>query len=107
MTVPIPDGYKLSAEAPLVTLVETDPANLLAAEARQTTQSHSGEGKTFLIRVPLAEPLTAGAHLNAKVSLSAFVCLPNSLCTVKNFVWTVPINVYPGSTGPIKLTAAK
>ena len=107
VTVPIPDGYKLSAEAPLVTLVETDPATFLAAEARQTTQSHTGGGTTFLIRVPLAEPLTAGVHLNAKVSLSAFVCLPNSLCTVKNFVWTVPINIYPGSTGPIKLSAMK
>ena len=107
LTLPLPTGYKLSETAPLVTLVETDPADAVAAEARQTTQSHDGVSKTITIKVPLAQPSITGSRLNAKVSVSAFVCLPNSLCTVKNHVWIVPI-VFEGSdSGPIKLEVAK
>ena len=38
------------------------------------------------------------------LSLSAFVCLPNSLCTVKNYVWNVPITFTPGGPATVKLT---
>ncbi len=105
VTLPIPAGYKLSAEAPLVALVETDPAAALAPEAVGVTQSPEHTEKTFTLKAPLAALPAAGSGLNVKVSVSAFVCLPNSLCTVKNFVWTVPLTFDPAHPGPIKLTA--
>jgi hypothetical protein len=47
-----------------------------------------------------------GSSLEVKLSVSAFICLPNSLCTVKNYVWNVPITFTPGSPSPIRLTTA-
>ena len=105
--MPIPPGYKLSAEAPLVTLVETNPADAIAADAREIPHNFDGAGKTFTVKVPLAKQPPTGSSLTAKVSVSAFVCLPNSLCTVKNYVWTVPITFDAVPAGPIKLTVNK
>ena len=105
VTLALPAGYKLSAEAPLVYLVETDPAALIAPAAA-TPVSVDHPAKTFQVRVPLAKQLPSGSELNVKLSVSAFVCLPNTLCTVKNYVWTVPVTCEPAATGPVKLTTA-
>ena len=105
VTLALSPGYKLSAEAPLVYLVETSPPGAIAAEA-EATQSIEHPDKTFTIRVPLAKQPPTGSELGVKLSISAFVCLPNTLCTVKNFVWTIPVTFDAVPAGPIKLTTA-
>ena len=62
--------------------------------------------KEFTLNLPLAKQAPTGSKLNLKLSVSAFVCLPNSLCTVKNYVWNVPITFEVGRPGPIRLTTA-
>ncbi len=107
VNLPIPPGYKISAEAPLVVLIETNPADAIAADSRGTPQNLDGAAKTFMVKIPLSRQMPTGSSLTAKVSVSAFVCLPNSLCTVKNYVWTVPITFDAVPAGPIQLTAPK
>ncbi len=60
--------------------------------------------KDFPLKLPLAKQALTGSTMTIKLSLSAFVCLPNSLCTVKNYVWNVPITFTPGGPSQVKLT---
>ncbi len=106
VTLALPPGYKLSAEAPLVYLVETDPPTAVSGEAAATAQTIEHPEKTFTVKVSLAKQPPSGSELSVKLSVSAFVCLPNTLCTVKNFVWTVPITFDAVPAGPVKLTTA-
>lgn len=106
VTLPIPAGAKLGADAPLVTLIETNPNEALPPAIRGVAREVEKPNPTFRLAVPLAQPLTIGSTLAVKISVSAFVCLPNSLCTLKSFVWTVPINCRDENIavlGPIRL----
>ena len=103
VTLPLPPGYKLSASAPLIYQVETSPANAINAEPAQSIDNPS---KTFLVKVPLAKQATSDSKLSVKLSVSAFVCLPSALCTVKNTIWTIPVTFNAKDPGPIKLSTA-
>ncbi len=103
VTLALPPGYKLSAEAPLVYLVETNPADAITTEPAQSIEHPS---PSFTVKVPLAKQPATGSELSVKLSVSAFVCLPNTLCTVKNYVWTVPITFDVTTAGPIKLNGS-
>ena len=102
----LPPGYKLSAEAPLVYLAEADRPDVFGPEVLPTGQKVDQPSKRFLLKLPLARQALTGSNLNVRVSLSAFVCLPNSLCTIKNYVWNVPITFAPGSPTEIQVTTA-
>jgi len=106
VSIPLPPGFKLSAEAPMVYLAEADPPGSLATEVSPTGQRVAEPTREFVVKLPLARQAPTGSTITVKLSVSAFVCLPNSLCTVKNYVWNVPITFNPGSPGLVKLSTA-
>ena len=100
----LPPGYKVSAEAPMVYLAEGERPDLFTPEVSTTGQRLGTPAKAFTLKLPLARQALTGSRLQVKLSLSAFVCLPNTLCTVKNYVWNVPITFTPGGPAQVKLT---
>ena len=106
VSLALPPGYKVSADAPMVYLVEGERPDVFAPEVSPTGQRLDTPAREFQLKLPLARQALTGSSLRIKLSLSAFVCLPNSLCTVKNYVWNVPITFAPGSPRQIKLTTA-
>ncbi len=106
VTLALPAGYKLSAEAPLVYLAEADQPGTFTAEVSPTGGRVEAPAREFALKLPLAKQAPTGSKLTVKLSVSAFVCLPNSLCTVKNFVWNIPITFEPGQPTRVKLTTA-
>jgi thiol-disulfide isomerase/thioredoxin len=104
VSLTLPPGYKVSAEAPMVYLAEGERPDVFAPEVSPTGQRVDQPSKEILLKLPLARQALTGSSLQVKLSLSAFICLPNSLCTVKNYVWNVPINFTPGGPSQIKLT---
>jgi DNA-binding beta-propeller fold protein YncE len=107
VAIPLPPGFKLSAEAPINYLAEADPPGSLGTEVSPTGQRLAEPAREFAIKLPLARPARTGSTMTLKFSVSAFVCLPNSLCTVKNYVWNVPITFAAGSPTEIQLTTAQ
>ena len=106
VTLSLPPGYKLSAEAPLVYLAETKEPGVFTDAVSTTGQELENPKARFLVRLPLARQAATGSKLDVKLSVSAFICLPNSLCTVRNFVWDVPITFDINSPATIPLTTA-
>jgi thiol-disulfide isomerase/thioredoxin len=104
VSLSLPPGYKVSAEAPMVYLAEGDRPDVFAAEVSPTGQRLESPAKSFTLRLPLASQALTGSTLQVKLSVSAFVCLPNTLCTVKNYVWNVPITFAAGAPAEVKLT---
>jgi hypothetical protein len=103
----LPPGYHLSAEAPLVYLAEADRPGTFAPEVSPTGQKIDQPTNPIRLKLPLARQALTGSTLQLKVSLSAFICLPNSLCTIKNYVWNVPITFNAGNPSVVKLSTAK
>jgi thiol-disulfide isomerase/thioredoxin len=107
LALDLPPGYKLSAEAPLVYLAEADRPGAFSPEVSSTGQKIDQPSNPLRLKLPLARQALTGSNLQIKLSLSAFICLPNSLCTVKNYVWNVPITFNPGRPTEVKLSTAK
>ena len=78
----------------------------LATEVSPTGQKLAEPAREFAVKLPLARQARTGSTMTVKFSVSAFVCLPNSLCTVKNYVWNVPITFTPGGAAQGRLTTA-
>jgi thiol-disulfide isomerase/thioredoxin len=104
VSLSLPPGYKVSADAPMVYLAEADRPDVFATELSPTGQRVDSPAREIQLKLPLARQALTGSSLQIKFSLSAFVCLPNSLCTVKNYVWNVPITFSPGGPPQVKLT---
>ncbi len=102
----LPPGYKVSIDAPMIYLAEADRPDVFGPEVSPSGQPVAEPSKEFQLRLPLAHQAPTGSNLRVKLSVSAFVCLPNTLCTVKNYVWNVPITFTPGSPKEIRLTTA-
>jgi thiol-disulfide isomerase/thioredoxin len=107
VAIPLPPGFKLSVEAPINYLAEADPPGSFATEVSPTGQKLAEPAREFAVKLPLARQARTGSTMTVKFSVSAFVCLPNSLCTVKNYVWNVPITFQPGNSSVVKLSAAQ
>ncbi len=99
-------GYELNEQAPLTYLVETPDKPLALSNENPTTGGKIDPPHSpFTVKVPLAETPKDGETLKVKVSLKAMVCLPNSLCTVKSFTWTVPVTFSAGGASDVKIGA--
>ena len=107
VAIPLPPGFKLSAEAPINYLAEADPPGSFGTEVSPTGQRLAEPAREFAVKLPLARQARTGSTMTVKFSVSAFVCLPNSLCTVKNYVWNVPITFEPGNSSVVKLSATQ
>ena len=58
----------------------------------------------FTVKVPLTKPARAGDSADLKLSVSAFVCSKGSnFCTIKSFVWTVPVTFGPGGAAKVTI----
>ena len=58
----------------------------------------------FSLEVPLTRDYKAGDTLDLKVSLASFVCNEGSnFCTIKSYVWTVPVAFADAGSGTINL----
>ncbi len=99
-------GYDLNSQAPMTFLVETpDKPGALSALNPTTGGRIDPPTIPFVVSVPLASEAKAGETLNVRVSLKAMVCLPNTLCTVKNFVWNIPVKFVDGAPKQVAIGA--
>jgi hypothetical protein len=95
----LPKGYELNAEAPMTFLVEApDVPDALGAANPKAGGRIETPSDPVSIPVPLSASPKDGESLKLRVSLKAMVCLPNTLCTVKNFVWNVPVTFADGAS---------
>ncbi len=105
VTLSVPEGYKLSQEGSLIYLLQADgPPNPLSTEVSPMGETIEPK-KQFTVKVPFAQPMADGKTVNLKLSLSAFLCLPNSLCTFKNYVLTVPVAFKAGAGTSVAVPA--
>jgi thiol-disulfide isomerase/thioredoxin len=109
VTVPLPAGYKLNTDVPMPYLVETpEKSGLLAESVSPTGQKLETPSPKFTIKVNLAHPAKPGASIPLKLSLSAFVCNEGSnFCTIKSYVWNIPIKIAEGGKDRVTLAAAR
>ena len=100
----LPPGYKLSTEAPMVYLVES-PGNpdAFGPEVSPSGDRLEDPQANFQIKLPLAKQAPSGSTMPVRLSVSAFVCLPNTLCTTKNYVWNIPVKFTPGGASQVTL----
>jgi YVTN family beta-propeller protein len=108
ISLSLPAGFKLSPEAPMPYRIEApDQPDALAAEAATNGGRIEPPSVAFALRIPMAQEATPGQTLNLKLSLAVFVCKESSgLCTVKNYVWNIPVTFAKGSKNQISLTNA-
>lgn len=104
VSLTLPKGYKLNADTPLLYLVESPGT----PEALSSAVSPTGEKvdppvQTFTIKVPLGKAMPDGESLKLKLSLSTFICKEGSegLCTLNNYVWTIPVTFDEAGTEKI------
>jgi thiol-disulfide isomerase/thioredoxin len=110
VAVTLHKGVHINPEAPMPYLVETPKSSgILAASVSPTGDRVQPPSDRFTIAVPLAEKGAAGTTFTLRLSLSAFECKEGSdgFCTVKNFVWQVPVTLAAGGTDRIALTTEK
>jgi thiol-disulfide isomerase/thioredoxin/DNA-binding beta-propeller fold protein YncE len=108
VTLPLPKGYKLNEEVPLVYLVETpEKSGILGPEVLPEGQKIKPPATKFTIKAPLARPAAAGDKFDVRVSLQTFVCSEtSSLCAIKSYVWNVPVEFTDSATPEhVKLSA--
>jgi thiol-disulfide isomerase/thioredoxin len=108
VTVPLASGYKLNTDVPMPYLVETpEKSGLLAESVSPTGQKLETPSPKFTIKVDLAHPAKPGESIPLKLSLSAFVCNEgSSFCTIKSYVWNIPIKIAEGGRDRVTLAAA-
>jgi thiol-disulfide isomerase/thioredoxin len=100
----LPPGYDLNTQASMTYLVETPEKPGALSDKNPTTGGRiDPPTPSVVVPLPLASEPAAGETLNVKVSLSAMVCLPNTLCTVRNYVWNVPITFTAGAPSQVTL----
>jgi len=106
VAVPVESGYKISPDVPMPYLVEAPKSPGLIAAAAAAGDKVNPPTSSFVIKVPLAKGLKTGDSFPIKVSVGTFVCSKDSsLCTVKNYVWSIPIEVATGGTNRVHLSA--
>jgi hypothetical protein len=106
VSVPLPSGYELNTEAPITYLLEApDKPEALSADNPRTGGQIGPPTSTFNVPVPLASEAKAGESLKLRLSARAMVCLPNSLCTVKSYIWNVPVTFDTDAPATVKIGA--
>ncbi|MBX6311690.1 MAG: redoxin domain-containing protein [Isosphaeraceae bacterium] len=109
VTLNLPAGFKLNPDAPIRYLLEA-PSQ---PEALSEVVSPRGgrvdpPASTFQVSVPFAKEMSEGQDVQLKLSVSAFICKVGNegYCTIKNYVWNVPISFVSGGASSIKLANA-
>jgi thiol-disulfide isomerase/thioredoxin len=106
VSLTLPEGFKLSPDVRMPYLVEeagTTGLLDLSSPAARGVRLDQPDSR-FTIPVMLTKPAEAGQTLDLKVSVGAFFCSNrSSLCTVKSFVWNVPITFVEGAPASVAL----
>ncbi len=102
----VPDGYKLSPDAPMPYLLEAPESPAALGRAVSPTGGRvDPPAASFNVDVPLAQTAKAGDQLRLKLSVSAFLCKTNgSLCEIHSYVWNVPVTFGPKGAERVELT---
>jgi DNA-binding beta-propeller fold protein YncE len=111
ITLPIPEGFKLGPEAPIVYLAET-PETEDALKGDVTTAGGRIEPakSEFTVTLPLTEEREAGSKLTLKLSVGALVCKQGGsegLCIPKSYVWTVPVEFAEDGEDTVEIAPTK
>ena len=101
----VPAGFKVSPDAPMVYVVEAPgKPEALSSEADPNGQRVEPPSASFKVRVPLAKPAVAGDALTVRLSLQAFLCKSNSLCSIHNYVWSIPVKFSDNGRTEVRIT---
>lgn len=107
VTLPLESGFKINPDVPMPYLVETPDKSGVVAESMAGGQKLTPPAQTFTLKVPLARPAKPGESFPLRLSVSAFVCNENSnLCTVKSYVWNIPLTVSVGGDHVVVIAPA-
>jgi hypothetical protein len=105
VTLPIPSGFKLNAGSPMPYVVESSREGLIAySDAFPATGKRlATPSDHFEVKVPLAGGGPKdGDKTDLTISVLAGICSEGSnLCTLKSFVWTVPVTFRGGAPGKV------
>ncbi len=107
VSLTLPKGYKLNPDAPMPYQVEaTNQAYALAPGAATEGDRLDPPTSTFKVKVPLAREGEDGQSLTLKLSVAAFICREGAegLCTIKSYVWNIPLTFSEGSPSAVSLT---
>jgi thiol-disulfide isomerase/thioredoxin len=107
VTVPLPTGFKLNTEGAMPYDVEApNTPGLIDPEFAATGGRLEKPARPFTVKVPLARSMKAGESFTLKVSVQSFVCSEGSnFCTIKSYVWNVPVSVAEAGAGSIAIPA--
>jgi thiol-disulfide isomerase/thioredoxin len=108
VTLPLPSDYKLGEDVPMVYLVQTPDNSGILSDSEAAGKKIKPAVNPFQITVDLDKKLDPGASFPLKLSVQTFVCSANSkLCMVKNYVWTVPVEVTEKGDSTLQIAAPK
>ena len=103
----LPADVKLNPDTPMPYLVESPRRRGALAESAATAGDRiSPPAASFQVVAPLAEEAREGETLDLKLSVSTFQCRGGAegYCTIKSYVWTVPITFAADAGDRVKLT---
>lgn len=105
VTLPSLDpGYKISPDVPMSYLVETPEKIGILATTSTGGRKLDPPAEVFTIKVDLANATKEGDSFTIRLSVKSFVCSKDSsLCTDKNYVWTIPITVVAGASDRVRI----
>jgi thiol-disulfide isomerase/thioredoxin len=104
----LPKGFELNPEAPMPYLVETPgKSGILSDQLPPEGSAVEKPSTQFTIEVPLAQEAKPGAMVPLRLSVAAYICKEGQggLCTVRSYVWDVPLVVTEGAPSRVALTA--
>jgi thiol-disulfide isomerase/thioredoxin len=110
VTLPIPAGYKLNTDSPMPFVVESNQDKLIAysKDFPETGKRLDTPAKHFTIEVPLSSEAKAGAEAQLKLSVLTGVCNEGSnFCTIKSYVWTLPVTFAVDGASSVKVPGEK
>ena len=97
--MPIPAGFKLNDEGAMPYLVETPGNDLIASSSKfpDTGLRLAKHEKQFRVTVPLAKAVEPGEPVDFKLSVHELssAARARTLCTIKSYVWTIPVESSP------------
>jgi hypothetical protein len=106
----LPEGFKVNPDESMPYLVETPGAEgVLSDEVPASGQKLSPPKDAFTVRVPLSKPTEVGQTIPLRLSVMAYICREGKggLCTIKSYVWNVPVTFAEDAPDRVELTTKK
>lgn len=108
VALPLEAGLKVNPDVPMPYLLETPQNEGLLDESATGGQKIEHPAPRFTIKVRLAKTTKPADSVPLKLSVAAFVCNQGSnFCTVKNFVWNIPLTVAVDAPSKVSIDLAE